>query len=92
MKGIATPNPLRGHGPPSAGLEPVAPQVAACDGGSNASWDVAMVATIVAVVLLGWLTAAGGNNARVPHPAHSAAHACLFAAVTPGTRARCTRR
>lgn len=38
-------------------------------------WDVAMVATIVAVVLLGWFTAAGGHNARVPHPARSAAHA-----------------
>ncbi len=55
-------------------------------------WDIAVVATIVAVVLLGWLTAAGGNNARVPHPAHSAAHACPSAAVTPGMRARCTRR
>jgi hypothetical protein len=55
---------------------------------SAGGWDVAMVATIVALVLLGWLTAAGGNNARVPHPAHSAAHACPSAAVTPGTWAR----
>jgi hypothetical protein len=55
-------------------------------------WDIAVVATIVAVVLLGWLTAAGGNNAWVPHPAHSGAHACPPATVTPGTRARCTRR
>ena len=55
-------------------------------------WDAAVVAVIVVVVLLGWLTAAGGNNAGVPHPAHSAAHACLSAAVTPAMRARCIRR
>jgi hypothetical protein len=55
-------------------------------------WDIAVAATIVALVLLGWLTAAGGNYAGVSHPAHSAAHACPSATVTPGTRARCTRR
>jgi len=27
------------------------------------------------VVLLGWFTAADGNNARAPRPAHSVAHA-----------------
>ena len=39
-------------------------------------WDLAVVATILVVVLLGWFTAADGNNARAPRPAHSVAHAC----------------
>ena len=32
-------------------------------------WDVAVVAAILAAVLLGWVTAAGGNDARAPRPA-----------------------
>jgi hypothetical protein len=51
-------------------------------------WDAAVVAAILAAVLLGWLTAAGGNHARVSRPAHSVAHASPRAAVTPGVRAK----
>ena len=31
-------------------------------------WDLAVVATILVVVLLGWFTAADGNNARPSRP------------------------
>lgn len=31
-------------------------------------WDIAVVAAMVAVVLLGWLSAAGGNYAGAPTP------------------------
>lgn len=56
-------------------------------------WDVAVVAAILAVVLLGWFTAAGGNHAKAPHhPAHSVTHARPPLSVAPGARARCTRR
>ena len=55
-------------------------------------WDVAVAAAILAAVLLGWFTAAGGNHAQAPHPAHPVAHACPSAPATPAARARCTRR
>jgi hypothetical protein len=48
-------------------------------------WDVAVVAAIFAVVLLGWLTAAGGGHTVAPRPAHSVAHA---PAGTSAVRAR----
>ena len=43
--------------------------------GTARGWDAAVVAAILAAVLLGWLTAAGGNHAGVSRPAHSVAHA-----------------
>jgi VIT1/CCC1 family predicted Fe2+/Mn2+ transporter len=41
---------------------------------STRPWDAAVVAAILALVLLGWLTATGGHHAGPPRPAHSAAH------------------
>jgi hypothetical protein len=38
------------------------------------AWDVAVVVAILALVLLGWLTAASGTHSWPPRPAHSAPH------------------
>ena len=38
-------------------------------------WDLAVVATILVVVLLGWFTAGTATTPEHPRPAHSVAHA-----------------
>jgi hypothetical protein len=53
-------------------------------------WDVAVVAAILAVLLIGWLTA-GGATAGPPRLAPSVAHACRSFSATPGGQVQCAQ-